>query len=169
MFKKMTVLIRMAVVKKSDDTAVCLSLCVGRRGGYGHLVGRTQVLSKLPFLFPFNNIDLEEVERFLDKAPQCGSYYFGFPLWCIRCIRRCDLKGCLLLYFVSSNLVSDLIFSNAAQKKDKHVPSDCCFWCEGSISNLSSCRPPLWQSCLCSQSKTQQLEMRDRAKDSFPV
>ena len=38
-----------------------------------------------------------------------------------------DLKGCLLLYFVSSNLVSDLIFSNAAEKKDKHVPYDFCF------------------------------------------
>ena len=71
---------RMMMVVKSDDTAVCLSLCVGRRGGYGHLVGRTQVLSKLPFLFPFNNIDSEEVERFLDKAPQCESYYFGLPL-----------------------------------------------------------------------------------------
>ena len=46
-------IIIITTVVKSDDTAVCLSLCVGRRGGYGHLVGRTQVLSKLPFFIPF--------------------------------------------------------------------------------------------------------------------
>ena len=47
------IIIIITTVVKSDDTAVCLSLCVGRRGGYGHLVGRTQVLSKLPFFIPF--------------------------------------------------------------------------------------------------------------------
>ena len=68
---------RMMMVVKSDDTAVCLSLCVGRRGGYGHLVGRTQVLSKLPFFIPFQQHWFGRSR----KVSRQGSSVWEFLFW----------------------------------------------------------------------------------------